>query len=316
MGINTLYWEITGSCNLNCQHCYLGGPQSKGDLTLDESLERVDIFSRNGIEILLLTGGEPLLSPHIFDIIKYANNKNIKTAILSNGTLINEDYAKKISESKPNTIQISIDGLYETHDKIRGKGSFRKIEQAIDNLKNESIKVITKLTINRNNLNDIEDVIDYCASKDIYLNFSLVQELGNAQKSKILPTPQEYFDLYLKLHHKKKVEGFKITLPDFSIEEYLETGVAKSGCSGGSKIAAITNDDYFMPCVFMSTLGLGKKDGLIKFNEEQLKKPNKLFDIITKHASKEFGCPLRKFKYGIDPYSVYEFIRYMNNENL
>lgn len=314
MAIDTLYWEITGACNQSCKHCHLGGPSEYSRITKEEALSRIDEFHENGIETLLLTGGEPLLNPNVYDMIKRARHYGIDVALLTNGTLIDKRRAELLADANPSTVQISIDGMKEYHESIRGEGAFGKLEAAIRNLGAVGISPLMKMTINKHNRGNVTEVIDYCSSSGLKVNFSLAQELGNVKENSIMPSPEEYFRLFLKMHEKKNKEKLGITLPDFSIEEYLETGIPKSGCSAGLRMAAITKDDYVLPCVFMS--GLGLKEEAMQYGTNVLKTPGSLFGLIRENNASEFGCPLRKWQYGTDPYSVYEFARYYENEAL
>lgn len=314
MPIDTLYWEITGACNQSCKHCHLGGPSKYSQTSKEEALIRIDEFYENGVETLLLTGGEPLLNPNVYDMIRHAKQYDMDVALLTNGTLINRRRAELLAEASPSTVQISIDGMKEYHESIRGKGAFSKLETAIANLKAAGINPLMKMTINKHNKNNVMEVIDYCTSSGLKVNFSLAQELGNVKENSMMPSPEEYFKLFLKMHAKKKAENLGITLPDFSIEEYIETGTPKSGCSAGLRMAAITKDDYILPCVFMS--GLGLKEEATQYGANVLKNPGSLFDLIKESNSSEFGCPLRKWQHGTDPYSVYEFARHYKNETL
>ncbi|MBU2638731.1 MAG: radical SAM protein [Nanoarchaeota archaeon] len=311
MAIDTLYWEITGACNQSCKHCHLEGPSEYSRISKEEALSRIDKFHEKGVETLLLTGGEPLLNPNVYDMIKQARHYGIDVALLTNGTLIDERRAERLADADPSTVQISIDGMKDYHESIRGQGAFGKLECAVRNLDTVSIRPLMKMTINKYNLDNVMGVIDYCSGRGLKVNFSLAQELGNAEGNSIMPTPEEYFRLFLKMYAKKNAENLGITLPDFSIEEYIETGVPKSGCSAGLRMAAITKDDYILPCVFMSGLGLNDSDGALRYNATSLNTPGSLFDLFAGSNSSEFGCPLRKWQYGTDLYSVYEFARYM-----
>ena len=213
-------------------------------------------------------------------------------------------------------MQISIDGMEEYHDSIRGMGAFGKLECAVRNLDAVGMHPLMKMTINKDNISNVIQVIEYCSSSGVRVNFSLAQELGNVKENSIMPSPKDYFEIFLEMHRKKKAENLSITLPDFSIEEYIETGVPKSGCSAGLRMAAITKDDYFVPCVFMSGLGLREVDGVNLYDNSLFHSTGALFDLIKASNSSEFGCPLRKWQYGTDPYSVYEFARYFKNGTL
>lgn len=317
MVLDTIYWEVSARCNLSCKHCYQGGSKNKKELDLEESLSKVDNFFRNGVTTLLLTGGEPLLNPNIFEIIKRSRDYGIDTAVLTNGTLISKDCASRIADSNPNTIQISLDGLNETHDFIRGAGCFKKIEHAINNLSKAGVYPSMKLTINKYNYPHVYEVVEYCKNNDLILGTSLMQEFGNGMDNRIMINPKEYFDLFLGLYQIKQEVNIKLSLPDFAIEEYITSKSSISACSAARRMASVTIENSFLPCPFMSGLDLNQKQGIQEFSDTSLLDYNNipLFEVLQKHNEKDFGCPLRKLQYGgFDPYSVYAFIKFQENE--
>ena len=99
MAMDTLYWEITGACNQSCKHCHLGGPSKYSQISKEEALSRIDEFHENGVETLLLTGGEHLLNPNIYDMIKPARHYGIDVALLTNGTLIDKRRAEILADA-------------------------------------------------------------------------------------------------------------------------------------------------------------------------------------------------------------------------
>jgi len=135
-------WKITGKCNLNCRHCWarLCDERSK-----EELLSLTEQFKDNGVLAVSLSGGEPFLNKHIFEIIKSLKKKNIIVEILTNGTLIDDAVAKKLSEIlnlDTDVVQVSLDGSSEaTHDKQRTKGSFKLATNGILSLRKYLIPV-------------------------------------------------------------------------------------------------------------------------------------------------------------------------------
>jgi MoaA/NifB/PqqE/SkfB family radical SAM enzyme len=127
--LRLVFWETTAGCNLECIHCRridVSTQLMNDDLTTKESFELVDAIVEAGNPILVLSGGEPLFRPDIFDIAKYAVSKGLTVALATNGTLVDEDMAKKIVDSGVSRVAISLDGAdADTHDEFRKlKGSF------------------------------------------------------------------------------------------------------------------------------------------------------------------------------------------------
>jgi len=163
--LRLVFWETTTACNLECIHCRrldVSQSLSKDDLTTDESLQLIDSIREIGTPILVLSGGEPLVRPDIFDIAKYATNKGLITALATNGTLINDEIALKIKESGIHRVSISIDGADSNiHDNFRGiKGSFAQAINGLNILKSRGIGVQINSTIAKHNAFAIEKIYE------------------------------------------------------------------------------------------------------------------------------------------------------------
>ncbi|MFQ5443340.1 MAG: radical SAM protein, partial [Nitrospinales bacterium] len=123
----SISWNLTKRCNLNCDHCYLDADFRGGfrtdELNTEECFRVIDqIAEVNPNAFLILTGGEPLLRPDIYDIIRYAADKKFMVVLGTNGTLIsNPEVAKKIKAAGAHGVGISIDSMDAgKHNKFRG----------------------------------------------------------------------------------------------------------------------------------------------------------------------------------------------------
>lgn len=119
-------WEITTGCNLNCKFCHRYGFDNKYYDVANLS-ETIKLLKERHIENIIISGGEPLLQPDIFDIINILFRENFELDICSNGTLITYDIAMKLKQYL-SEISISIDG-YDSlrHDHMRNSpGCFNK----------------------------------------------------------------------------------------------------------------------------------------------------------------------------------------------
>ncbi|AFY19327.1 MULTISPECIES: radical SAM protein [Pseudomonas] len=129
---------MTNRCNLSCRHCYVTS-SPHGEFGFDIGKMRhllKEIQSELGSVRIALSGGEPLTrSEDALDFLEAANKLH-PLLLLTNGTLITQKMADKLSKLNM-TIRISLDGYSaETHDLIRGKGSFKKSIKGIQNLQN------------------------------------------------------------------------------------------------------------------------------------------------------------------------------------
>ena len=140
-----LQWHLSEVCNLKCLHCY----QEKHipvQLKYDELLNILNQYREllkklNMKGHINLTGGEPLCSPYFFKILdEFKKDSYLYSfSILTNGTLITEEIAKKISKYNPEYVQVSLEGGKRKNDYIRGKGVYKKVGNALDILKKYNI---------------------------------------------------------------------------------------------------------------------------------------------------------------------------------
>ncbi len=172
--IQSIDWEITEDCNLNCKHCIVSSPRSTGAMTVEQIIRAINKLYDNGLREISFTGGEPMLFPGIIDILKYNKEKGIKSRILTNGTLLSRDIVKKISPLV-SEIGVSLDGITEkANDSIRGEGSYNKIIEGINNLKEMNINFSIYFTLHKRN-NDINKIIQF--SKKIGANSCRINQV-------------------------------------------------------------------------------------------------------------------------------------------
>ena len=164
------YWvfiSLSHKCTYNCQMCGVVKILKNYELPAEIAKKAFDeIAAWKSDCVITLTGGEPFLREDIFELIKYAVQRKLVIEVVSNGSLINEEFADKIITSGLNNIAISLDGAKEsTHDHIRAQGSFNKVIKALGNLveakkkrgKGPQISVWT--TIMKENVSELFDII-------------------------------------------------------------------------------------------------------------------------------------------------------------
>jgi len=151
-------WEIISSCNLKCKHCYNGTPNPKNnDLSIEQQLNICDQLKLNNANYVQLSGGEVLLNDNWFKIATRLNELCINAAILTNGVLFDESVMLKIKKSGLKKIGFSLDGLKESHDYIRGNGTYEKVIAAINLIRKNNLdnKIAINTSINKLNLHEL-----------------------------------------------------------------------------------------------------------------------------------------------------------------
>ena len=146
--------QITNKCNLICRHCYLG-EAGKTDLDYETAIKIFDEFEKMQGLRLLITGGEPILHKRFWGINVRLPDYGFRSIMLSNGTLITKGIAERLNVHE---VQVSLDGMENGHDAIRGKGSFKKAIAGIESLKSAGIDVSIATMIHSKNTEEFEDL--------------------------------------------------------------------------------------------------------------------------------------------------------------
>lgn len=163
-------WNITRRCNLKCIHCYADSEAREypGELSYQECLTVLDDLAAFGVPAVLFSGGEPTIHPHFLDLVKEAKIRKLRVTISTNATLIDRKLAEALKEQDVSYVGISLDGIGATHDAFRGKkGAFEKTVQAFHHCAAAGVKSGLRLTLSRNTVNDLDNILDFIAKEDV-----------------------------------------------------------------------------------------------------------------------------------------------------
>ncbi|KPK46716.1 MAG: heme b synthase [Dehalococcoidia bacterium SM23_28_2] len=164
-----IFWETTAGCNLRCIHCRridVADRLVPEDLTTAESKQLIDQIVAFCNPILVLSGGEPLIRPDIFQIAEHAVDRGLRVALATNGTLIDAPTAQRIVEAGIRRVAVSLDGATaETHDAFRAlPGSFARALAGIEHLRRQGMSVQINTTVARHNIEELPQVLDLALS--------------------------------------------------------------------------------------------------------------------------------------------------------
>lgn len=163
-------WNCTHACNLKCIHCYANSDASfaQDELTTEEAKTMIDDLAAFGAPVLLFSGGEPCMRPDLVELMHYAKDAGMRVVISTNGTMITPELAQRFAEVGLSYVGVSLDGGPKTHDFFRGiEGSFDKAIEGIRNAKAAGIKVGLRMTINKHNWQEINDIFDIMEQESI-----------------------------------------------------------------------------------------------------------------------------------------------------
>jgi len=163
-------WNLVRRCNLTCKHCYSISTDIDfpGELSTQEVFKVMDDLKQFHVPVLILSGGEPLLRPDIFEISLHAKEMGFYTALSTNGTLIDETNIDDIAAVGYDYLGISIDGVRETHDRFRQKrGAYDASINAIRLCHDADIKVGMRFSITQDNAYELPKLLAIMAKEGI-----------------------------------------------------------------------------------------------------------------------------------------------------
>ena len=254
-------WDCTHACNLKCKHCYQDAQKKLPDeLSTEEAQAMMDDLSRSGVVALAFSGGEPLMRKDLFELLKYAHNKGLFTALATNGTLITEDVARKLKELDLGYVEISIDGKdAATHDAFRGSpGMFEKSVRGLKYCIKEGIYTCMATTITEYNLSEIPEIYDLACSmkveRMITFNFIPTGRGANMSEGDITPEERESILTYL---FNKNYEGRTEVLS--TAPQYARIALKREGISLGHFMTLKDVDNRALPLMeFIGGCGAGR----------------------------------------------------------
>ena len=181
-------WNLIRRCNLRCKHCYSisADVDFPGELSTAEVFRVMDDLEAARVPVLILSGGEPLLRPDIFDISRRAKAMGFYVGLSSNGALIDGDNIGDIAAIGYDYVGISLDGIGATHDKFRGKaGAFEASLGGVRLCLTAGIKVGLRFTMTMDNYAELPDLLDLADREGVdkfYLSHLVYAGRGNKNR--------------------------------------------------------------------------------------------------------------------------------------
>ena len=262
----------TARCNLTCVGCYAGNYSKQEDLSF-ELVDRIFNEAKDlGIYFVTVSGGEPFMWPHLLDIME--KHHDMFFQIYTNGTLITKDVANRLGKLGNAAPAISIEGFEKETDARRGEGTFKRIMEAMDNLRNAGVPFGFSATPTKLNIETLmsDEFIDLMIEKGCSIGwFFQYVPIGRKPDVSLMATPEQRFRL-----RRRSIE-IRNTKPIF-IGDFWNDGPYVGGCICGARQAGyfhINCHGDVEPCVFL------------QFSVDNIK-DKKLIDVIQSPFFKAF----------------------------
>ncbi len=183
-------WNLIRRCNLTCKHCYAlsADHDYEGELNTAEVFGVMDDLKAYKVPVLILSGGEPLMRPDLFEIADRAKAMRFYVGLSTNGTLIDESMADRVAATGFDYVGISLDGLRETHDKFRRlEGAFDRSLAAVRHLHARGVKVGLRFTMTALNAHDLPALLQLMRDEQVdkfYFSHLNYAGRGNIHRAK------------------------------------------------------------------------------------------------------------------------------------
>jgi len=318
-------WDFTYRCNLRCKHCYASAGVNFPEMSVEERLKALDILVDAGVAMLALSGGEPLLGPGFWEVLKRANDYGMYLAMATNATLITDEIAKRLAKNGLVFAQVSLDSPDpKFHDEFRGvPGAWEKAVRGIRNLKKYGILVEVSMVITKKNYRDVPKMLKFVKKElgvDMFMAYNFIPtgrarnivdwDLTPEERWEVLgyladelyegfsaasTAPQYAVVAYkrgLELSGKPMIAGHFYTI-DWRSERFGSMLEFLGGCGAGRVYLALEPNGDIYPCVFFR-----KKIGnILQDDFEELWRNNELLEMLRNRDLLKGECGSCQYKY-------------------
>ena len=271
-----IYWESTRACELACTHCRAEAvpfrhPNELRTQEVKNFFDDVKTFKSKVAPKIVVTGGDPLLRPDLFELLNYASEIGLELSVTPAGTKrLNIEILKKIKDSGVKSLGLSLDGsCAEKHDSIRQvKDSFKLTAQACRIAVDLGFDVQINSIVSDETLNDIPAIYQLIKHWGIarWALFFLIATGRGQQLSEITDEQSERFMNYLnqlipqsdfpikttEAHHFRRIVYNKMKNRGMSDEQILQTPVGRGfGIRDANGIVFVSHTGEVYPSGFL-----------------------------------------------------------------
>lgn len=252
-------WNTTRRCNLKCRHCYRdAGERDRRELTWKEGRDLLQEIKKAGFNIIVFSGGEPLMRDDIYDLIKFSAGLGMRPVFGSNGTLITKDVAFKLKDAGLTRAGISLDSLdRERHDDFRQvDGSWDAAVEGMRNCLKAGLDFQVHTTVTERNYAEIEDLTDFAVELGARAHhiFFLVPA-GRGKEIGDVLSKSHYEKLLHRILEKQKTTS--IELKPTCAPQFMRVASQKGmsmrfskGCLAGISYCCILPNGDVHPCPY------------------------------------------------------------------
>jgi MoaA/NifB/PqqE/SkfB family radical SAM enzyme/SAM-dependent methyltransferase len=189
------WFHLTDLCNLSCNHCLFSASPAKSRCINPELLQKtVKHALELGCRLFSFTGGEPFIYTDFIPFLRklLSDTPDCHAAVLTNGILLDQ-HLDELRNLDRLHLQISLDGLEESHDGLRGKGNYKKLINNLQKLQKVNVPYTLSVALSTENINDLPYLVELASelgASNIHLLYHFIRGKGNRDQ---FITPDQIF---------------------------------------------------------------------------------------------------------------------------
>ncbi|TAJ14541.1 radical SAM protein [Marinilabiliaceae bacterium JC017] len=265
-----IVWELTEQCNFKCLHCYnLGQNSGRIEFDKEKALDICDQLIDLKVRYVLLSGGEVLMCDFWEEIARKLEDGGVRTGIISNGWLVDKAMIDRIKATGVDWVCFSLDGAEAVHDKVRQKGSFQRIMNALDLLADEDVYTSISTAMNKLNIQDMEQMYQVLCAKKAnawQLQLAVPEGASKINENELILDPSQIDTIIDFVYDRFRESPVRLYLGDcvgyYNVKEIEVRSSGKAeemglmnfvdGCQAGIGTAGIKANGDFTGCISLS----------------------------------------------------------------
>lgn len=299
--LHEMWFHLTDNCNMACRHClFASSPHEKRELSTERVLKLTGEANALGCRMFALTGGEPLVHKGAHEIISsMLGIKDCHVAILTNGLNVEDFFTDKSYDFNRLHLQISVDGIGKTHDKIRGRGMFSALENSMEWLSHNKIPFTISMCVTKSNVKEMKDVVEFAArsgASNIHFMWYFIRGRGESKQFAKISTIYKHL-----LEAKEAGERTGVTIDNIEAVKnmiFAPCGTIHDGSTAGWEALAVGPDNCVYPSA--ATVGIEKLATPLSESLEKTWKESDVLNEIRSVSCKNLKSPFRFFHGGGD----------------
>lgn len=248
--------KLTENCQAKCVSCDYWKTRWDDALDAERAIDLINQIGDCGIRSLRLTGGEPLLRRDLFEVLKKANTSPFRSIIVQTNALLLKKLHKEINESPITSVCVSLDGVGETNDRLRGiRGYFDLAMQGIPLLRGK--KVTISVTLNRASAGELEKLAEMAREVGANVHFNtLTRSLpftGDADFESMWPGREETETISRFVRDTLRRPAYEV---DYITRYYGGEAIEEPPCVlGFLQVFVLSNGDVLTGCYPLKPVG-------------------------------------------------------------